>query len=427
MNSQSVAMKRRSKVTTALARSILPIIFSDPLWHLPTSLELAKVANQGRTDKDILDIYFRKTRRYPETLSNEVIQRGGNATAFTIPKLSVSALNGNSTLTAHLMELVGTISFILQRGFDIFLPTILYPLLQKTSDINGDYVQQTTFAVLSRISTDLGYSSTRAMLSFSCNLLMETITCELLCPSHIESNSQHHHMAICFHVIEMTMQNLHHDTTTAVQHDSLDIIPHKRAINDETHIVMLVEMLDAMIFWFNHNSKKGHKELLSTIMIPLSLVKAFTASAKYINELMMITKRQPTNMPNENAQNCDYSEPWTDLLLQFKKESNCPIDVTCDTDVSGKEAFIAHHCNKEYPKEVHTNKEIIPKDKTIKLQCSQSHDTLERVANVTRHMLSLSSFYLSSTDLKIQRTSCDMLLNGFNLLSSVECLSKVGT
>merc|ERR1740139_1718670 len=108
------------------------------------------------------------------------------------------------------MELVGIISTILQRGFDTFLPIILYPLLQKTSDMNGDYVQQTTSVVLSRISNDLGYTSIRAMLSFSCNLLMETITCELLCPRHIESNPQYHHMSICFHVIELTMQNLLH-------------------------------------------------------------------------------------------------------------------------------------------------------------------------------------------------------------------------
>merc|ERR1740124_849665 len=91
-----------------------------------------------------------------------------------------------------------------------------------------------------------------------------------------------------------------------------------------------------MIFWFNHNSKKGHKEVLSISMIPLSLVKAFTGSAKYINELMIISKRQLEKAVDNNVPIYDHSEPWIDLLLQFKKNNYCSDHVTCGVDASSK-------------------------------------------------------------------------------------------
>merc|ERR1740124_266834 len=178
-----------------------------------------------------------------------------------------------------------------------------------------------------------------------------------------------------------------------------------------------------MIFWFNHNSKKGHKEVLSISMIPLSLVKAFTGSAKYINELMIISKRQLEKAVDNNVPIYDHSEPWIDLLLQFKKNNYCSDHVTCGVDASSKAGFLAYHCDREHTQEC-TNEELFEKHEPLKCQCTQSHNTLKRVANVTRHMLSLSSFFLSSTNLEIQRISCDMLLNGFHLLSTVEYLSK---
>merc|ERR1740124_10547 len=178
-----------------------------------------------------------------------------------------------------------------------------------------------------------------------------------------------------------------------------------------------------MIFWFNHNSKKGHKEVLSISMIPLSLVKAFTGSAKYINELMIISKRQLEKAVDNNVPIYDHSEPWIDLLLQFKKNNYCSDHVTCGVDASSKAGFLAYHCDREHTQEC-TNEELFEKHEPLKCQCTQSHNTLKRVANVTRHMLSLSSFFLSSTNLEIQRISCDMLLNGFHLLSTVEYPSK---
>lgn len=367
----------------SLTRAILPIFCSDVLWKLPTTYECAHLLgallekNTSRVDTFLGS----EMPIIPTSLINksEFINRCDEINLGS-SHISTDALVANGMLQACLLDIITVVSFILEENFSVFIPTLLYPLLSKLSDINCPLVRRTTLSAIDSISNSGGYRSSEDMLSHHFAYLMEVMTTELKCPSNGENELFSHHY--CFYSLHSTIKYV-------IDYDSrLRVEP--RSI--ETRILLLVDMLSSLGRWFNGNFKKNTDGLLRSVVVVNGMLQLYCSTFMQLNLLLM----QPESKEDSFLEEDHFR--WESLLVEFQ----------LDEDVGVTDFGI--------PKIPSHIKEIKP---------DVSWSTLRKLIECTDSILMINSLLVSISDLRTQVDALALFKEIFELLAAIQRMVKV--
>jgi len=385
---------RRAKILDSLASSMIPMICSDILWQLPSTNDwaLANTPDHGTAS----DLFSNSDHESLSKLQNGIVPSQSLANMTLHPsKSSSEALTGNEILITCLMELISTLAINLNSDFSKFIPTVIYPLVQKTNDLHSPPVQDAAFFTLSHISNATGYSSAQEMMFANYSYLMETLIAELSNPHSSEADLRS--QAICFYslhnIIDFMLKN---------KEQTIDA----QAI--ETNMLLLTDMQASMTAWFNRQFKRSTQELLQCVMVPMGLVSVFISSANYLHEILSTLMPVPEN--NEHEIESEEFR-WEDLLLEFE------IEGPPTKEEESAAASIASSNSRNANEDADT-----PLDgKSIPV----SGHVLKRLTQVLQEVLTANSTLLSLPNSKLQRKSCELFSAAFKLLSSIQHHAKV--
>jgi hypothetical protein len=149
--------RKRSRILSDLASSILPIVVSSPLYDLPTypSHQGAELVNEkGATSQ------------------------GGSLVALDNGRghgVLAAALRGNASISFYLLGVTGTMLDLLGRAGHSFLPLVLYPVLKNIGLSNILLNQDMAFHVLESLVTSCNYENMTDLLTDNMDNLMGTL------------------------------------------------------------------------------------------------------------------------------------------------------------------------------------------------------------------------------------------------------------
>lgn len=352
--------KRMLEVFASFTQSTLPVILGELLWQLPTPFMWASNS------------------------INDLISRD-NELAYD-SNISSASLHGNGLMQSSFMEMIEALSSIFGHKFNDYIPVVLYPLLQKTSDINCDALKERAFHTMTTFSLLSGYTSFDNMLSVHFRYIIEIFSMELR-GSFIKSKKHLRQQAVCFYSLHKVVQYLLKSLTEKRQ--QLDCFDKEYYSSDETQLMTLMDMVQTINVWFNTNFNMSIKSLTILMVVPLSMLQVFKLCIEYMNMLVKFRNGKP----DKQALRDDYF-PWTHLLLEFE----------CIDD-----------------------QEESPKDKG-KFELSSGDDIdaalstiiLSRLIVTMRQVMMTNSVILSLPELKVQKESCDLLRQSLILLSTIQ-------
>jgi hypothetical protein len=371
---------KRLKYIESLSKAILPIIVSDELWKLPTTHECAKLLGATiNTSSSHANIF-----NSSEAVINLTSNKGASLKATQyIPILTSStattdALVANSMLQTCLLDTILSISSILQDQFRQFIPSLLYPLLSKISDLNSPSVRSASSATIASIAKSSNYTSPEVMLSCNFAYLMEIMTIELKNPTH--NGTDFFSQSYCFYSLHSVIKNI-------IDYEGEDHIEPQLL---ETRILLIVTLLSTMGMWFNRNFKKSTEGLLRSIVVPLSLVRVYHSTFKQLNLLIRDDKSEGKSSRSE------VGFKWEKLLVEFQMIHNLESETVRRADDSKKK-----------------------KSNQISL------NTLKSLISCADEVLQINTLLLSLPDLKLQCESLDLIKQIYQLLATIQNVAQV--
>lgn len=157
----SKTAKRTAHVLSSLAGSVFPVIVSDPLWTLPTTLDYQGSGNKTHTNPNGFQVAM-----FDNT--------GGSSVCETS---SITLTNANAILLCALMGFVCQFARVLDEDFKHHLPIILLPLLERASGIgNHSYVQNFAVASLGMISKLVACSDMYTFIATNFDYLIDAVS-----------------------------------------------------------------------------------------------------------------------------------------------------------------------------------------------------------------------------------------------------------
>jgi hypothetical protein len=144
-------------IFSTLASSVLPVLVSEPLWILPTVLDVNQAdANFGNTQSD-------KT-----------------FTAIREGDLSVTIMNSNAILISVVLGFIRQVTLLLGTSMTLHLPTVLFPILERSSSLgNHPSVQRSSLTTLQEITLVLGYNDITSLIATNFDYLVDIISLKL--------------------------------------------------------------------------------------------------------------------------------------------------------------------------------------------------------------------------------------------------------
>lgn len=370
--------QKKTKTLDELVSTLIPLICSDVLWQLPSKLN--QIFRETGRDKS-------SKKEKSNMVSLQSIELASFNSKLMSPldvsDVSLEAYNGNGAVLVCLMDLISTFAKSVGSQFVKFIPVILYPLIQKASDMNSQSVQDGAHITLLNISHLIGHSSVQSMLFTNYGYLMETLTAELSNPyrTEVDLRSQ----AICFYslhnIIEFLLKSEYSDEDKEVV---------------ETNLLLLTDMQSSMTSWFNLQFSRRTDDLLRCIMIPMGLTSVFVSCSTFLHKTLI------TLLPVQEGEDLKLEDmAWEALLLEFETNNE-----------EKPENNDGDHSDPASKKTSHT---IISGYVLKRLVCD-----LEKV-------LMVNSMLLALPDLKLQRKACDLFRIAFRALSSIQRHVKVST
>ena len=396
--------KRHLKILDSFTKSVLPIVLGDLLWQLPTTFSWASPLNE-HNDKNSTEIIFKQsvtgiipTSSTTKDLVFNIDEHGYDS------NISAAALNGNASIQTVFMQMIEVLSSILGAQFTEYIPVVLYPLLQKTSDVNCALVQTSSFDTLSAISLSSGYKSFDEMLSVQFRYIIEIFSMELQ-GSFLQSEKHLRQQAVCFYslhtIVKFILKSL------IEQRNSEQKMNNDSPLVDDTQLMVIMEMIQTINAWFNKSFNKSINTLVTFMMVPLSMLQVFNVCMEYVDSQLHFRydDSRESNSPDEND--------WTNLLLQFE------CDEVNENFKDGQEGFKQHlssqnnSSNKDLPE---SNEKCFKSVLSVKI--------LGRLALIIQQVMMTNSVFLSIPELKLQKESCDLLSQSFRLLYTLQGFCK---
>jgi hypothetical protein len=362
------------------------------MWDLPTLIEATKIVGMSKSS----------TKAYDEQILSSFFKT--DLPLFQLPlarpfaqDVSIQALQANALFVSITLDIIGSLSFILQTGILRFLPSILYPIVQKATDINHTFVQQAAQNSLRRICIAADFPSLTDLFSRQIDLLMENITRDLHASS-VGSGTQHfYNIIIGINCMLRVVEQL----ISKFVSEPLKMKDHKLATIQN---LQLLDVIEALISWFDANFDKSYQSLTMFIEVPLGLLKVFVVSSRYLSSLIhsdtdFSSRHSPSSEIKKNT------SPWIDSLHEFLVEP------------------IGHTENEESPHNDNDNRDTTEKDNVH--VPANSITFMKRTAKASRRMMSLTSFFFSLEDVRVQRYTCEALKYALLTLGRIENYVKV--
>lgn len=387
--------KKKLKTLISLTSTMVPIICSDLLWHLPSSNKW-DVAKPDDRDKHTSSPSILRDGPLLTSLESLALLPPPSEMAIdSHDKICTEAINGNGTLLVCLMDLISTLAFNLSTDFNKFIPAVLYPLVQKTSDLNSSSVQDAAFLSLHNISNAAGYGSLDNMLDENYSYLMETLISELNTPQSTETNLRS--QAICFYSL----------------HNIIEFMLNKKepTADDrviETKLLLLADMQASMTKWFNAQFRRSTRNLLRNVMVPMGLISVFISSATYLHGIL--SSLETAEVRGVGLDSILFQ--WEDLLLEFEEG----------------EPTVAENTGLKSTHGIPSTSTLLNESDEESRECRNvkiSAHVLGRLSRCLQDVLTINSTLLSLPDLKLQTKACELFSVAFRLLSSIQHHAKV--
>ncbi len=387
--------KKKLKTLISLTSTLIPIICTDILWNLPSSNQ----RDFTRSDESSSNIHHVSSSL--ELLPLSISSAKKDAKSYDTV-VYAEALNGNGALVICLMDFVSSLALNLRSDFKKFIPTVLYPLVQKTSDLNSGDVRDAAILSLYNISSATGYSNLEEMLHDNYSYLMETLISELSAPqkNEIILRSQ----AICFY-------SLHNIIEFMLKRQ--ESVTNEKAF--EMEMLLLIDMQVALTKWFNVQYRETKRKFLQDISVPMGLLSVFISSTAYLHEIL--SSLESKNNHNDGVDSIQFR--WEDLLLEFEMPGI--VEETKGEETKEKEVEMG--CDDSSTKEVGLSA-FDTNDDVGKIKVVSAH-VLSRLTRSLEDVLTINSNLLSHQNLLLQTKACEFFTVAFRLLSSIQHHAKV--
>ena len=382
---------RQVESLDAFTISTLPILFSDHFWQLPTTSNWAsrtKLESKGVDCTNHIKVIQNSSYDFVPTSNSIVRTKPFQYTSNLFSDVSFVALHGNSLVQCGLMALVCGLAELHTKHFQQYMTSVLYPLLQKTSDVNCNAVQQSAIDTLQRIAVVCELGSFEDLLSHNFRFIIEVFTSQLQTSFFVQTEKHVHQQSIGFCTLQTVMKFLKQSNIQAgILSSNLN-----RSDDYQSNIMLVVGMMKTLNDWFVKNFNKGIHALASVMVIPNGMLEVFIMCVEYI-QTHFATKKEKSKTKTDEFH-------WMNLLIQFELDDN-PSNRKKTEDLN-------HNC-------------FAPASPEKVL----SIDTMKEIIGVIQKVMLTNSVFLSIPDLKIQKLSCDMFNTAFSLLHSVQQYCKV--
>ncbi len=359
--------KRTAHVLSSLAGSVFPVIVSDPLWNLPTTLEYHENGNKTQID--------------PIGLKVAMIDNIGDSSACEIS--SITLTNANAILLCALMGFVCQFARVLDEDIKHHLPIILLPLLERASGIgNHSYVQNFAVASLGMISKLIACSDMYAFIAANFDYLLDAVSIRVR--KHAKERS----------VMARSMMGVI-DTVlrSAIRRESIAT----GAI--ASHLSMVDHMLTCLLNYYDrqYDVPMSQQNYLDTICVFRSIIS-------FVDETIIEQTgdiASPKALESHELETNDWMRRLDDeLQLGPSGCSECSDDGPNEPFIEEDESSKSHH-----------NDEHIAENESIK-HAKEIH--------TVNAVLARCGYLICSENLKIQVMGCETILAGFS------CLWKIG-
>mmetsp|Transcript_11928 Transcript_11928/g.24016 ORF Transcript_11928/g.24016 Transcript_11928/m.24016 type:complete len:1379 (-) Transcript_11928:50-4186(-) len=357
--------KRTAHVLSSLAASVFPIIVSDPLWTLSTTLD-------GHGSEQ-------KTQTKPNGLRVAMVDSIGGDSICEAS--SITVMNANAILLCALMGFVCQFARVLDEDIKLHLPTIILPLLERASGIgNHSYVQNFAVASLGVISKSTACSDMYSFIATNFDYLLDAVSIRVR--KHAKERST---MSRCMMgVIDVVLRS-------AIRHGS---------ITSSARLSMVDHMLTCLLNYFDrqYDVSMSQQNYFDTVCVFRSIISFVDESV--IEQTGNIT---PFMALKSNDQE---GNDWLQRLddeLQLGPTGNSESDEDTINEPNTEEDESSKHTD--------DNDDHIVENKSIKHM---------KEIHTVNAVLARCSYLVCSENLKIQVMGCETILAGFS------CLWKIG-
>jgi hypothetical protein len=281
------------------------------------------------------------------------------------------------------MDLIAKLATTLGPDFIKFVPLILYPIVQKISDLNSRSVQDAAGVTLIKISDATCHFSVQGMLLSNFRYLIETLTTELNNPYVTDHDLKS--QAICFHSLHGMIDLILRSTDDTLFDEDI-----------EDRVMLLTDMQRSIVSWFDRQFSRNAQELLSNIAIPLSLSNVLSSILRFLNRCM--SSYLPIAQSEVSTSLEQFS--WEDLIVEFQ---TLPIDI----GESHHEAIAAMEGSQ------------------MTSPSPVSSHVLEKLTVDIEQSLLVNATFITLPNVKLQKKACELFLAAFELLFSIQQLAKV--
>jgi hypothetical protein len=357
--------KRTAHVLSSLAASVFPIIVSDPLWTLSTTLD-------GHVSE-------KKAQTKPNGLQVAMVDsiRGDGICEAS----SITVMNANAILLCALMGFVCQFARVLDEDIKLHLPIILLPLLERASGIgNHSYVQNFAVASLGVISNSAACNDMYSFIATNFDYLLDAVS--LRVRKHAKERST---MPRCMMgVIDVVLRS-------AIRHGS---------ITSSARLSMVDHMLTCLLNYFDrqYDVSMSQQNYLDTVCVFRSIIS-------FVDESII---EQTGNITPFMALESDVQEA-SDWLQRLDDELQ--MGPTGNSEDSDEDPINEPNTEEDESKPTDDNDEHIAENKSIKHM---------KEIHTVNAVLARCSYLVCSENLKIQVMGCETILAGFS------CLWKIG-
>ena len=414
------------KVLQALATSILPIISSSPLWTLPTTsteatrmrFNLAELPHPGDSrENDILRSFF-------QTSSSDLISVHGNFQRSLYigeetknvfePEIIAPALGSNAIVLGYLMDIVGNVSRLLGMDMASFLPTILFPILEKTStSANHHHVQQCAVKTLGQIAQATGAASVSLLIYKNLDYLLESMSSKLygLGGLPYRRRAKQEFPVSLPGVLELLLSSATKEIKLGHS------ISAKGKMKMKSRIIFLQDVVNSLVTHFDSILSTSVDYGQTELATMLGMAESFNASAKFLLSIVRSLhhiEHDPPKLTTEHN-----GKPWMDILVQFHQgaqEDSRGDEIGLPDRLSAKEGFKRHHSLKDacYDKV----EEVANSSVTMTNNTSDADvEYITGNISVVNEIISRCCFFISTEDLRIQVSSCKALEASLDFLA----------
>jgi len=431
--------QEKRKLFYSLSQSVFPVLIDRALWSLPTTLDAVNNSKyrdeQHLYDKDDNLLLSGFLNSYSSLLT-AIANKSKSSTAHSFVEVSPSSLNGNAHLISQFMDLIGILSIVIGKEIQNSLPTILFPILEKIS-VHGNhpFLKQVGLKNLERVAKALGALDVKDLLIKNFDYLIDSVIIQFPTLNERNGGLSLKQKRSALGVIDVLLQNTYGSQQETKNTNGLSLSIDSSTLSPNlAHRSMLHDLVNALLSFYDgkiastvSNAIFWHDDAVSEkTLFTFSMMEVICTVFKVLKLFYRDINDNDINKPDGSPQR----QPWLDNLLStFAKDRKMKQGIERDDYVSlhasdGDETetaykgFIKYHADKntnEHHSALHD--EYSDCDSSEPNENQEHKAMVEEDAKTIDEILSRSSFFLSTKNLKVDIITFEALKEGFELLS----------